>query len=549
MVKILSSAQMRAIEAAAIASGQVTGLELMERAGAGVVAAMLEEWPELEAGQRKAIVLCGPGNNGGDGFVIARLLKARGWEVDVSHFSGGRACTGDAQVMQTRWREAGGEVWPLELPITDKTYRHLQDFAGQRQSGKPVIVIDALFGIGLTRPVQGDVFDDGLVSVTNVLSDLWCEGGVEVCFVAVDVPSGLCADSGRVLRVPFEDGSDEFDQDPGYFGVVADLTVTFHAKKLGHVLADGPRMCGTLRVVDIGLADDPFPKAGEVAETDAEWRGWLGKRGGHKFDHGHAVVVAGGAGRGGAARLAARAALRGGAGLVTVGCPRDAMAEHAARLEAVMLREVANGAALGRMLGDGRISALCLGPGLGLGARQEGAVAAALAAKPLRLVLDADALTILSRRDDLRSGLHDRCVLTPHGGEFARLFPDLAARMEGPVAKGPAYSKVDATREAAARSGCVVLFKGADTVIAGPRGEARINLGLYERAAPWLATAGSGDVLAGIIAGLMARGFGPFEAACTGAWLHVEAAREFGAGLIAEDLPEMLPRVFRRLGV
>jgi hydroxyethylthiazole kinase-like uncharacterized protein yjeF len=167
----------------------------------------------------------------------------------------------------------------------------------------------------------------------------------------------------------------------------------------------------------------------------------------------------------------------------------------------------------------------------------------------LSLVLDADALTILSREAGLFGALHDGCVLTPHGGEFARLFPDIAAKLEAPAVAGPAYSKVDATREAAVRAGCVVLFKGADTVIAAPDGRCAINSAHYERAAPWLATAGSGDVLAGFIAGLMARGLSPFDAACTGAWLHVECAREFGPGLIAEDLPEMLPAVFRRLGV
>jgi hydroxyethylthiazole kinase-like uncharacterized protein yjeF len=251
--------------------------------------------------------------------------------------------------------------------------------------------------------------------------------------------------------------------------------------------------------------------------------------------------------------------------VVTVGCPPDAIPENAARLDAVMLRPVADADALARLLEDRRITALCLGPGLGTGEREAALVAAALGrvgnlpadigaggqiAHPTSsVVLDADALTILSDRPALFAALHDRCVLTPHAGEFARLFPDIAARLSEPPTSGPAYSKVDATREAAARAGCVVLFKGPDTVIADPSGQCSINAAHYDRAAPWLATAGSGDVLAGFITGLLARGFPPLRAAETAAWLHVEAARSFGPGLIAEDLPEELPKVFRALGL
>ena len=251
--------------------------------------------------------------------------------------------------------------------------------------------------------------------------------------------------------------------------------------------------------------------------------------------------------------MAARGALRIGAGVVTVGCPVEALAENAARLDAVMLRAVADADALAKALEDRRIKALCLGPGMGTGAREAGLVAAVLAlgrrGEPRPTVLDADALTLLAGDAALFGALHDGCVLTPHAGEFARLFPDIAAKLAAVATKGPAYSKVDATREAAKRAGCVVLFKGPDTVIAGPDGRCAINSAHYDRAAPWLATAGSGDVLAGFITGLLARGFSPFDAACTGAWLHVECARSFGPGLIAEDLPEELPKVFRALGL
>jgi hydroxyethylthiazole kinase-like uncharacterized protein yjeF len=270
---------------------------------------------------------------------------------------------------------------------------------------------------------------------------------------------------------------------------------------------------------------------------------------GHKYSHGHALILSGGPGKGGAGRLAARGALRIGAGLVTLGCPPAALQENAARLDAVMLRSLGSDEDLTLLLtGDDRMNALCLGPGLGTGARERQLVAAALAAGR-KTVLDADALTLIAREASLFAGVHETCVLTPHAGEFARLFPDIAKRLgEGP-ASGPACSKVDATREAAARAGCVVLFKGPDTVIAAPDGRCSVNAARDDRAAPWLATAGSGDVLAGFITGLLARGLAPMQAAETAAWLHVACARAFGPGLIAEDLPEMLPKVFRSLGL
>lgn len=538
MTELLTSAQMRAIEAAAIASGAVTGLELMERAGRGVVEAIFAEWPEVRAGSFRAVVLCGPGNNGGDGFVVARLLREWGWKVEVYLHGDPERMPADARANYQRWRGMG-EVRPLSA---------LRDVDPAPAAFAPGLVVDALFGTGLSRPLGPE-----LMRIQGVLSFWRDEYGGLVPRVAVDVPSGLCADSGRSLgcRLP------------------CDLTVTFHARKRGHVLAEGPRFCGVVRVVDIGLGG---ADGGDVVEIAAPLL-WLGKRDGHKFSHGHALVLGGPSGRGGAARLAARGALRVGAGLVTVGCPAEALMENAARLDAVMLRVVEDGAALGTVLEDGRIGVVCLGPGLGTGAREAGLVAAALGmpvpglppdiaassdegaggdpgSGPGRgLVLDADALTILSREAALFEALHGGCVLTPHGGEFARLFPDIAERLAAPAVAGPAYSKVDATRAAAARAGCVVLFKGADTVIAAPDGRCAVHSAAYGRAAPWLATAGAGDVLAGFIAGLMARGVAPFDAACMGAWLHVDCAREFGPGLIAEDLPEMLPAVFRRLGV
>jgi hydroxyethylthiazole kinase-like uncharacterized protein yjeF len=422
-----------------------------------------------------------------------------------------------------------------------------------------VVVIDALFGIGLTRPI-----DDAGFIVQDLNSRCPDEFDIAFHVVSIDVPSGLCANSGRILR------SERFGAWSGE-AVSPDLTVTFQAFKVGHLLDEGPKLSSKVVVKDIGLREqistDGIVLAGSWRFAYA--RSGLSKAKAHKYSHGHALILSGPSGCGGAARLAARGALRIGAGVVTVGCPPDAIPENAARMDAVMLRGVADGEALVEALADPRINAVCVGPGLGLDARGREVVAVALKWRaedrptganvgrasdrhtrqtPANLVLDADALTVLSQNPDLFAALHEGCVLTPHAGEFARLFPDIAERLAAPATKGPAYSKVDATREAATRAGCVVLYKGPDTVIADPSGRCAINSAHYDRAAPWLATAGSGDVLSGFITGLLARGFSPFDAACTGAWLHVECARSFGPGLIAEDLPEELPKVFRALG-
>jgi len=545
MTEILTSAQMRAIEAAAIASGRVTGLELMERAGQGVVEAVLAEWPVLAAGGLRAVVLCGPGNNGGDGFVVARLLKQRGWEVELFLYGEPARLPPDARVNYERW--AGmGEV----LPLDDERFDGWPD-AG---SGHAVIV-DAIFGTGLVRPYLAHRH---LAMTLNSCQSLSRKGGPSPKVVAVDLPSGLCADSGRWLG----------DDQPLDLAPLANLTVSFHAPKLGHLLADGPAACGKLVVADIGLGQWSAPgaeararPAGRVggepglppwqdpveAVAQASVARFAAKSTGHKYHHGHALILSGGLGRGGAARLAARGALRIGAGLVTVVCPSSALIENAARLDAIMLRPLRGdeAEALAALLEDARINALCLGPGLGVD-RAAALLPVALRARRAT-VLDADALTTLAGDPALVALLHEGCVLTPHAGEFARLFPDIAAKLAAPATTGPAYSKLDATREAAARAGCTVLLKGPDTVISAASGRAALNAAVYDRAAPWLATAGAGDVLAGIIAGLLARGLDPFNAASTAAWLHVEAARSFGPGLIAEDLPEQLPAVLRSL--
>ena len=514
MTELLTAAQMRAIEKAAIDSGEVTGLELMERAGRGVVEAVFEEWPELAATSHKAVVLCGPGNNGGDGFVVARLLKERGWEVEVFLYGDAAKLPPDARVNCERWLEIG--------EVADWDAKGIEE-------ARFDLVVDAVFGAGLSRAPDN--------SILEPLSNLYTAGKTFERLVAIDAPTGLCMDSGRA-----------FDRD--WSAVYAFLTVTFHRARVGQYLQDGAQHCGKIRVVDIGLSGEG-PERENTVNLVAPDVCLLGKRGrSHKYTHGHVLILSGSSGKTGAARLAARGALRIGAGVVTVGCPPEAVAENASQLNAIMLAPVHDADALARILQDTRINALCLGPALGKGVRERELVRVALETKR-PMVLDADALSILffDEADGLFGLLHENCVLTPHAGEFARMFPDIAEKLNAPATTGPAYSKVDATRDAAKRAGCVVLFKGADTVIADADGRAAINSAHYDRAAPWLATAGAGDVLAGFITGLLARGFDPIQAAGTAAWLHVECARTFGAGLIAEDLPEELPKVFSKLEV
>jgi hydroxyethylthiazole kinase-like uncharacterized protein yjeF len=556
MTDLLTSAQMRAIEQAAIDSGEVSGLELMERAGQGVVEAIFEEWPELaepvEAGRgaspsssighsdqsrnqgrppeylgkgespRRAVVLCGPGNNGGDGFVVARLLKERGWEVEVFLYGDPDKLPPDAKVNYERWVGAVRKLANL-------SENDLWPYRG-------ALFVDAVFGTGF----RGELPEDIRGAYEFSREQITTNGPSR--FFAVDMPSGLCGDNGRAEGCVLP----------------AHLSVSFHRAKLGHFLKDGPEACGKVVVKGIGLKDSPaegadgrspaVPTDGEIVKLVAPHL--PGKRDGvHKYSHGHALVLSGGHGKTGAARLAARGALRIGAGLVTVGSPRSAMAENAAQLTAIMLQQIDGAYGVSELLEDRRFNAVCLGPGLGRGADTQALVVAVLK-ENRATVLDADALTRFERTPQaLFDMLHDNCVLTPHGGEFARLFPDLAEKLNAPATTGPAYSKVDATREAAKRAGCVVLFKGADTVIAAPDGRCSVNSAHYDRAAPWLATAGSGDVLAGFITGLLARGFSPMQAAETAAYFHVECALEFGPGLIAEDLPEQIPAVLRRLQV
>ncbi len=551
---ILRSAEMRQVEIDAMARGDVTGLKLMERAGREVVGALLAEWPDASTGPQRAAVLCGPGNNGGDGFVIARLLRERGWDVRVWLRGDPDRLPPDAAVNHARWIEQG-PVTALPSPVPQSTCEGLIGWVGA--AGTTCYILDALFGIGLTRSIDDP--EDGLTRLLAEVDSFRSKHQPRPRIVAVDVPSGLCADSGRVLR---SDASHLTSGALGGHAVRADLTVTFHTLKPGHLLADGPSLCGRVVLADIGLPW-PQPRADMLRAVPAPRTEHLAKHVGHKYSYGHALLLAGGCGRGGAARLAARGTLRIGAGLVTLAVPPAALQENAARLDAIMLRPLRDARALSDLLADPRYNAVAIGPGLGTSDREAELLDAVLdagrgagdrsaertAAEPRRVVLDADALTLLARDPNLFGRLHASCVLTPHEGEFARLFPEIAQRWHAPASKGPAYSKVDAARDAARQAGATLLLKGPDTVVADPEGRIAIHAAVHERAAPWLATAGSGDVLAGFIAGLLARGFAPFEAACTAAWLHAECARSFGPGLVAEDLPEELPKVFRSLGL
>ena len=544
MTELLTAAQMRNLEQAAIDSGEVTGLELMERAGQGVVEAIFEEWPDFAKTPHRAVVLCGPGNNGGDGFVVARLLKEAGWEVEVFLYGDPDKLPRDARLNYERWQKLGNI--------------RVADYDTIKQYAPFDLRVDAVFGAGLRR-----VLNNSLMAAFEASRAVKKEEKTYVPpkRVAIDGPSCLDLNSGK-LMIP--DNIWEGDVNLDFY---ADLTVSFHRLKIGHVLGNGGFYCGKLKVIDLGLEPGSVEydwvseerlnpdrvsllDLTECCETAYVWPAgklWKGDRT-HKYTHGHALILSGGPGKGGAARLAARGALRIGAGVVTLGCPPAALQENAAQLNAIMLRSLKSGEALTEALEDSRINALCIGPGLGTSEERRSLVEAGLrSARPT--VLDADALTLLARNARLLAALHPSCVLTPHAGEFARLFPDIAEKLDAPASTGPAYSKVDATRDAAARAGCVVLFKGPDTVIADPKGRAAISSAQYDRAAPWLATAGSGDVLAGFITGLLARGFDPMQAAETAAWLHVECALKFGPGLIAEDLPEILPQVFRDLGL
>src|SRR6478672_6983345 len=459
MLELLTSEETGQADRLAIAGG-VPGLSLMEAAGRAVA----DEVSARFADARSVAVLCGPGNNGGDGFVAARHLLDKGYAVHLGFKGDSTRLPADAAAMAKRWT---GAVEPLTAELLSRAD----------------VVVDALFGAGLTRSIEGDYA--ALIDAVN---------GSGLPVVAVDVPSGIDGTTGAVRGV----------------AVCACTTVTFFRLKLGHLLLPGREFCGEIRLADIGIPDSVLDaiKPRTFVNEPALWLRhfpWP-KPQGHKYARGHAVVMSGPAFSTGAARLGAIGALRSGAGLVTVASPRDAVAVNASQLTAIMVRSVDDTKGLAALASDAAV------------------------------VLDADALTSFApKADELFAAICSRgapVALTPHDGEFARLFGSLG---EG--------GKVVATRDAAARSGAIVLLKGSDTVVAAPDGRASINA----TSSPWLATAGTGDVLAGMVIGLLAQRMEPFVAVSAAVWMHGRAAQLFGPGLISEDLPKMLPAVLQGL--
>jgi len=491
MIELLTPEEMAACDRLTIRAGTL-GLALMEKAGRAVADAVARH----PLGTR-VVVVAGPGNNGGDGFIAARVLGERGYPVRVLLLGDIAALRGDAAEAARLW--AG----PVE-PATPEGLKGVS------------VIVDALFGAGLNRTVEG---------VARAIIEAMNASGAPI--VSVDLPSGINGASGAVMGA----------------AVRARESVTFFRRKPGHVLLPGRLHAGQVRIADIGIADNVLEEVRPqtFANRPALWgRAFpFPALDGHKYSRGHAVVVSGDMSFTGAGRLAARGALRAGAGLVTLASPRAALPVNAAASLAVMVRATDGPDELRRLLEDKRLNAVALGPGLGVGADTTALVEAALDGERA-VVLDADGLTSFAEKPAaLFAAIASRArpvVLTPHTGEFSRLFNEIIQNTDK-------SSKVSITTAAAKASGAVVLLKGPDTVVAAPDGRAAIN----ENAPPWLATAGAGDVLTGMIAGLLAQHMPPFEAASAAAWLHGEAGNQAGPGLISEDLPEALPAVYQRL--
>jgi len=456
-------------------------IELMENAGKAVAREIAQRWTA-----RPLIVLCGPGNNGGDGFVTALQLAEAGWTVRIASLGPREKLAGAAAHHAQRWHGAVESLTPATLDGAE-------------------LVVDALFGSGLTRALEGPAEEILASAMRRALP-----------IIAIDVPSGVRGDTGEVL------------------GAVASvLTVTFFRKKPGHLLLPGRTLCGEVVVADIGT---PTSALDEILPATFEndpglWLADLPKpnQSGNKYTRGHALI-SGGYPITGAARLAARAAARAGAGLTTIAVPAVALPIYATALTSIMVQSLGAPNDFDHLLEDRRISAFLIGPGAGVGVETR-ARALAMLATGRPTVIDADAITTFKEEPAaFDRAIVGPCVLTPHDGEFSRLFD-------------PSGDKLTRTRKAARRSGAVVVLKGGDTVIAAPDGRAIINA----NAPPTLATAGSGDVLSGIILGLLAQGMDAFPAAAAAVWLHGAAAAAFGPGLIAEDLPDLLPGVFRHL--
>jgi NAD(P)H-hydrate epimerase len=464
-------------------AGGTSTIELMENAGRAVAQEIKRRWRP-----GRITVLCGTGGNGGDGFVTARYLAEAGWAVRIALLGSADALAGATRHHAGRWPGTTEALAPAAL-----------DGAG--------LVVDALFGAGLNRALAG--------ASAEVLAAATHRG---LPLIAIDVPSGLMGDSGVALGA-----------------VPAVLTVTFTRKKPGHLLLPGRRLCGEVVVADIGtptaaleqVAPDTFENGPELWQTELP----RPADDSNKYTRGHALI-SGGYPITGATRLAARAAARAGAGLTTIAVPQVALPIYASALISIMVQPLVVPDQFFGLLDDRRLTALLIGPGAGV-SDETRARALAMLATGRPTVLDADALTSFQENPTaLDRAITGPCILTPHDGEFARLF-------------NPRGDKLTRTRFAARHSGAIIVLKGGDTVITAPDGRAIINT----NAPPTLATAGAGDVLSGIMLGLLAQGMEPFLAAAAAVWLHGAAAKAFGPGLIAEDLPDLLPGVFRQLAL
>lgn len=472
---LLTCAQTAAADRLAIAGG-TPGIVLMEAAGAAVAAAVAQRFR-----LQPVTVLCGPGNNGGDGWVAARVLAERGWPVRLGTLVPVAALTGDAAMAAAGWSSA-------------------VDTADAALAAGDDLVIDGLFGAGLSRPLAG--VPAALVAAL---------AGRTV--VAIDLPSGIHGDTGAVLGCAPQ----------------AAVTITFFTAKPGHFLYPGRGCRGDLVIADIGIAPAVLDRLEPrwARNGPALWGAAFPRLDptGHKYDRGHGVVVAGDEFSTGAARLAARAALRVGAGLVTTVGDQAACRVLAAHQTTVMVRPIAGADGLAALLADRRHNAVALGPGAAPGAATDQLCAAACRSGAA-VVLDAGALVAAAgRAEGLWQMARGPLVLTPHDGEFRRLFPELSG------------SRAERALAAAAASGATVILKGPDSCIAAPDGRLAINDG----APPWLATAGTGDVLTGLVTGLLAQGMAGFAAACAAVWLHSLAASRLRRGMIAEDLVEEIP--------
>lgn len=458
----------------------VPEFELMQNAGQVVADYVRSNFERCAVG-----VVCGPGNNGGDGFVVARLLRDAGWPVKLT-FLGRRDKLGiTAQQHLELW---GAEDSPVNEVLSESD-----------------ILIDALFGAGLDRDVTGTFAE--LIKRMN-------RTGKPI--VAIDMPSGIDGETGVVRGT----------------AIRAVASVSFFRLKPGHFLLPGKSYSGDVHLGQIGISESVLAKVGgQVWRNGTDlWHIPPYEAQGHKYSRGHCLVLSGDALSGGAARLSAMAALRTGAGLVSLFGEKAALKVQAQHVTEIMLKP----APLEKLLQDERFNSVVLGPGAGVTDTLRDQVLSTIAAQR-GCVLDADALMAFeSDPKSLFDHIHTyggaNIVLTPHGGEFARLFGEM----------NKANSKIEMVRMAAEASGAQVLLKGADTVVGAPDGRVVINA----NAPAILATAGSGDVLAGIIGGMLARGMSGFDAACAGTFIHGACAQGFGKeGLIASDIVAQVPDV------